>query len=132
LVIASIGTCQMRVAIAESVAASALGFRPLVFAPLARRGIALALFAAFFASAVSHTLLAYMAMVRWKISLVCGAFFVVQPLLILAERRMNVRRWPTAGANGESSIGREFDTIRCLQVVVRWLNFRTLGVIHIL
>jgi hypothetical protein len=80
------------------VAASALGFRPIVFVPLARRGIVLALFAAFFASAVCHVLLAYMAMVRWKISLVCGAFFLVQPLLILTERRMNVRRWPTIAA----------------------------------
>ena len=81
-----------------NVAASALGFRPIVFVPLARRGIVLALFAAFFASAVCHVLLAYMAMVRLKISLVCGAFFLVQPLLILTERRMNVRRWPTIAA----------------------------------
>jgi len=81
-----------------NVAASALGFRPLFFAPLARRGIVLALFAAFFASAVAHVLVAYMAMGQWKISLVCGAFFLVQPVLILAERRMNVRHWPTAAA----------------------------------
>ena len=81
-----------------NVAASALGFRPLVFAPLARHGIVLALFAAFFASAVAHVLLAYMAIVQWKISLVCGFFFLVQPLLILAERRMNIRHWPKAAA----------------------------------
>ncbi len=83
-----------------NVAASALVFRPLFFAPLARQGMVLALFAVFFASGVGHALLAYMAMLRWKISLICGAFFVVQPLLILAERRMNVRRWPTAAARG--------------------------------
>jgi len=39
-----------------------------------------------------------MATGRWKISFVCGAFFLVQPLLIGAERWMNVRRWrPMAG-----------------------------------
>ena len=81
-----------------NVAASALGFRPLVFAPLARRGIVLALSMAFFASAVAHVLLVYMAIVRWKISLICGTFFLVQPLLILAERRMKVRLWPIAAA----------------------------------
>jgi hypothetical protein len=81
-----------------NVAASALGFRPLFFAPLARRGAIFGLFAAFLASAIGHVLLAYMAMMRWKISLVCGAFFLVQPFLILAERRMNVRRWPATAA----------------------------------
>ena len=81
-----------------NVAASNLGFRPLAFAPCARYGIVPALFAAFFLSAVAHLLLAYMALLRWDLSLACGAFFLVQPLLILAERRMNVRRWPTAAA----------------------------------
>jgi alginate O-acetyltransferase complex protein AlgI len=81
-----------------NVAASRLGFRPLAFTPLARHGVVLALFAAFFASALGHVLLAYMAMMRWKLSLLCGAFFLIQPLLILAERRMNVRRWPAAAA----------------------------------
>jgi hypothetical protein len=81
-----------------NVAASAMVFHPLVFAPLARRRIFLALFMAFLASAVAHMLLAYMAMVRWKISLICGAFFLVQPLLILAERKMKVNRWPTVAA----------------------------------
>jgi hypothetical protein len=81
-----------------NVAASALWFRPLLFSPLARYGVVLALFAAFFASAVGHLCLAYMATVRWKISIACGAFFLVQPLLILAERRMKVHRWPTTAA----------------------------------
>ena len=81
-----------------NVAASALLFRPLFFAPFARRGIILALSIAFLASAVAHTLLAFMAMGRWDISLICGAFFLVQPLLILIERRLNVRHWPTAAA----------------------------------
>jgi hypothetical protein len=81
-----------------NVVTSALLFRPLFFAPFARRGIVLALFIAFLASAVVHTLLAFMAMGRWNISFACGAFFLVQPLLILIERRLNVRRWPTAAA----------------------------------
>jgi len=81
-----------------NVAASALLFRPIFFKPFARRGVALGLFAAFFFSGFAHVLLAFMAMGRWKISLVCGAFFAVQPLLILAERKMKVRCWPTAAA----------------------------------
>jgi hypothetical protein len=81
-----------------NMAASELGFRALCFTPLARRGIVLALFAAFFASAVAHTLLCVLALGRWGISILNGAFFLLQPLLILAERRMNVRRWPIASA----------------------------------
>lgn len=75
--------------------ASQMVFRPLCFAPLARRP-GVALFAAFGVSGLGHTLLAYMATVRWGISLACGAFFLVQPLLIGAERRLKVRRWPPA------------------------------------
>lgn len=79
-------------------AASLLVFRALVFTPLARRGPAMALWAAFVASAVAHVLLPYMATGNWGISLMCGAFFLVQPLLIAAERWMNVRRWPSTAA----------------------------------
>ena len=75
-------------------------FRPYCFAPLARRSAAFALLAAFALSGVGHALLVYMALGRWRISLVCGAFFLVQPLLIAAERRMKVRRWPPAAARG--------------------------------
>jgi hypothetical protein len=74
-------------------AASALVFGKYFFAPLARREVGLALFAAFFASAVAHVLLLYMATQRWGISLMWGAFFLVQPLFIAVERRMKVRRW---------------------------------------
>jgi hypothetical protein len=74
-------------------AASALLFRTFFFKPLARRGAALALWAAFLASALAHVLMPYMALGKLPISLACGAFFLVQPLLIAAERRMNVRRW---------------------------------------
>lgn len=77
-----------------NVAASQMGFRPLFFTPVARYSVVLALFSAFFASAVAHALLAFMATERWRISLLCGAFFMVQPLLILAERILDLRRWP--------------------------------------
>ncbi len=79
-------------------AASALVFGKYFFAPLARRGVMLALFAAFLASAVAHVLLLYMATKTWSLSLMWGAFFLVQPLLITLERRLKVRRWwPAAG-----------------------------------
>jgi hypothetical protein len=81
-----------------NVTASTLLFRPLFFTPFVRGGMVLALFVAFLASTVAHVLLAFMATGRWEISLMCGAFFLVQPLLILIERQINVRRWPTAAA----------------------------------
>jgi hypothetical protein len=81
-----------------NVAASELGFRPLCFTPLARHGVVLALFAAFTASAVGHVLLAFVAMGRWGVSISCGAFFIVQPLLIIVERRIKVKRWPATAA----------------------------------
>ena len=70
-------------------------FRPGCFAPLARRSPAFALCAAFALSAVWHTLLALMVLGfgRWRMSLGCGAFFLVQPLFIATERRLGVRRW---------------------------------------
>jgi hypothetical protein len=72
--------------------------RKYCFTPLARHGVGLALLTTFFVSAVAHVLLFEMATGRWKISLIFGAFFLVQPLLIGAERWMNVRRWqPMAG-----------------------------------
>ncbi|HZQ48379.1 MAG TPA: MBOAT family protein, partial [Verrucomicrobiae bacterium] len=76
--------------------ASEVVFHPYCFAPLARHGTVLALFAVFALSAVGHALLAFMALGRWRISLICGAFFLVQPLFIIAERRLAVRRWPPA------------------------------------
>jgi hypothetical protein len=71
-------------------------FRNCCFAPFARRGVALALFVPFFISAVAHAAIVYVALGRWGISLVCGAFFMVQPLLIAAERWLMVRRWRPA------------------------------------
>ena len=73
-------------------------FRRLCFEPLARRGPVLALFAVFILSGVAHMLLFYVAALRWKISLINGTFFFVQPFFILAERQLNVHRWPRAAA----------------------------------
>ena len=72
--------------------------RKLCFAPLARHGAGLALFTTFLVSAIAHVLFVYVPLGRWRISLICGAFFLVQPLPIAAERWMKVRRWrPGAG-----------------------------------
>ncbi len=71
-------------------------FRKCCFAPFARRGVALALLVPFAISAVAHAAIAYVALGRWGISLLCGAFFLVQPLLIAAERWLTVRRWRPA------------------------------------
>ena len=57
-----------------------------------------AMFATFAISAVGHALIAFFALGRWKTAVVFGAFFLVQSLLIAAERRLAVRRWrPEAG-----------------------------------
>lgn len=76
-----------------NVAMSAVLFRPFLFDPLARHRT-VALFVAFLASAILHALVCFQALIQWPISLVFGAFFLVQPLLILAERALRVRRWP--------------------------------------
>lgn len=70
--------------------------RRCCFEPLAGCSPTLGLWAAFAVSGVGHALLFYMAGGRWGIALANGAFFVVQPLFILAERQMNIRRWPMA------------------------------------
>ncbi len=77
-------------------AVSALVFGRYFFSPLARRGAGLALFAAFFGSAAAHVLLLYMAAKQWGISLMWGAFFLAQPLFMVLERWLKVRRWPMA------------------------------------
>jgi hypothetical protein len=72
--------------------------RRCIFTPLARWGAGFAMFATFAISAAGHVLLAWIALGRWKIAMVFGAFFLVQPLLIAIERRLKVRRWrPVAG-----------------------------------
>lgn len=71
-------------------------FRRLCFEPLGRRSPVSAFFAVFILSGVAHALLFYVAMLQWKIALINGSFFFVQPLFILVERRINIRRWPVA------------------------------------
>jgi hypothetical protein len=73
-------------------------FRRACYEPLARHGRVRALFAAFIVSGIWHLLLAYAVLGRWGMSVVWGAFFFVQPLLILLERRIYVRRWRPAPA----------------------------------
>ena len=73
-------------------------FRKFCFAPLARRGVALALYATFLASAIVHVLLALAVLGNLKLSLIFGSFFLAQPFFITAERHLHVRRWrPAAG-----------------------------------
>ncbi len=73
-------------------------FHPYCFAPLARHNLALALFVPFALSALGHMLVAFVALGNWSLALLFGAFFLVQPLPILAERRLGVRRWHPAAA----------------------------------
>jgi hypothetical protein len=73
-------------------------FRRFCFAPLARRGAIFAMTATFMISAAGHALLVFLALGRWRPALICGAFFLVQPVLIAAERQLNVRRWRAASA----------------------------------
>jgi hypothetical protein len=68
-------------------------FRRFLFAPLARHSRILALFATFAVSGIAHAMLVYMVLGKLGISLMCGAFFFVQPCFILAERWLAVRRW---------------------------------------
>ncbi len=68
------------------------------FAPLARRGPGLALVATFAVSAAGHAYGAGAALGPGA-ALAWGAFFLVQPLLIAAERRLGVARWPTAAGH---------------------------------
>ncbi len=67
------------------------------FAPLSRRSTTLAIVAAFALSAAMHAYLIGIA-TGLGAALAWAAFFLLQPLGILAERRLGVRRWaPWAG-----------------------------------
>jgi len=68
-------------------------FHPYCYGPLARQSVALALFAAFALSGGGHLLLAFMALGRWDVAFMWGAFFFAQPVFILAERWMQIRHW---------------------------------------
>ncbi len=73
-------------------------FRRFCFVPLARHGVAFAMSTTFMISAVGHALLVFLVLGRWTPALICGTFFLVQPVFIAAERQLNVRRWrPVAG-----------------------------------
>lgn len=74
-------------------AASRLLFNRYCFAPLSRRIGKWAVVAAFFFSAAAHCALLYMAMGEMGASIIFGTFFLVQPVLIFAERRLKVRYW---------------------------------------
>jgi|CXWL01.1.fsa_nt_gi hypothetical protein len=62
------------------------------FLPLRRYGAALALAATFAVSACFHAYL--FASVDWSIALSWASFFLLQPLLLLVERKINVKKWP--------------------------------------
>lgn len=76
--------------------ASKIVFRPFCFSPLARSGAFFAMSIAFLVSGIAHALLAFATLGQWRLSLLCGAFFLAQPLLILIERSLGVRRWRPA------------------------------------
>ena len=53
----------------------------------------MAMFVTFFVSGAGHALLVFMAIGEWGYSLANGAFFCVQPVFIMIERRMKIRLW---------------------------------------
>ncbi len=67
------------------------------FVPIARRGRGYALMATFGASAAGHAYGAGAALGPGA-ALAWATFFLVQPPLIAAERRLGVKRWPAAGS----------------------------------
>jgi hypothetical protein len=72
-------------------------FRQHAFLPLRARGVTLALFTLFGVSAAIHVyLIASVVPARWMA--MCAAFFLSQPVLIIIERRLRVRTWPTHAA----------------------------------
>ena len=70
--------------------------RHYFFAPFARHPV-VGLFATFAASAAGHMLIAGIAMRNRPLAVACGAFFLIQPFLIMIERHIGVRRWRPAG-----------------------------------
>lgn len=66
--------------------------RDRVFTPLARRGTRLAIWATFAVSAAMHAYI--MGIAAGTVAAISSAaFFIVQPLLLAAERSLQVRRW---------------------------------------
>lgn len=72
-------------------------FRQHAFLPLRARSVTFALFILFGLSAAIHVyLIASVVPGRWMA--MCAAFFLLQPVLIIAERRLRVRTWPAYAA----------------------------------
>jgi len=66
--------------------------RDRVFTPLARRNTSLAVWATFVVSAAMHAYI--MGIAAGTVAAISSAaFFIVQPLLLAAERKLKVRRW---------------------------------------
>lgn len=68
--------------------------RDRVFAPLAHRGPALAVWATFLVSAAFHAYLVGAALREWAPALAAAGFFLLQPVLLALERALRVRRRP--------------------------------------
>lgn len=66
--------------------------RDRVFAPLAHRGPALAVWATFLVSAAFHAYLVGIALRAWAPALAAAVFFLLQPPLLALERKLRVRR----------------------------------------
>lgn len=70
-----------------------------VFAPLARRRCPLvSVLAAFAVSAVMHSWVAGAALRDGRAALTMGSYFLLQGIIVLAETRLNLRKWPSAAA----------------------------------
>jgi hypothetical protein len=70
-------------------------FRERAFLPARSAGVASALFALFAVSGVMH---AYLVAAVTRLPWMVVAFFLAQPVLLLVERQMRVRRWPPLAA----------------------------------
>lgn len=66
--------------------------RDRVFTPLAHRGPAFAVWATFVVSALLHAYLTGIALRAWVPALAAASFFLLQPLLLAAERGLRIRR----------------------------------------
>jgi hypothetical protein len=75
--------------------ATSMIFLKFCFEPLSRYGAVFALCACFVLSGIIHMLLALMALGRWDLSIMFGAFFVAQIPFVLMERLIHLRRWPS-------------------------------------
>ena len=72
-------------------------FRQHVFVPLRPASLTLALFALFGVSAAMHVYL-IAAVVDVRLMVLCAAFFLFQPPLLLVERRLRVNAWPAVAS----------------------------------